>query len=136
MFENEIMNLVNALKSAPYSADGLKAYSQGEYIYGIYVDNRLDGNVKVSVHVQWPRLHCWIINAQREGKKLVWDHSALNPEVVHVHVKIAGSIINYTAILERSVLLDMLKEHGHDQDVDLKTAAEDMWNLVLKYECL
>lgn len=136
MLENEIMNLVTALKSASHSADSVEAYNRGEFIYGVYIDDRLDGDVKVNVHVQWPRLHCWAVNAQREGKELVWGHSAGDPEFVHVYAKVAGSIINYTAIFERPVLLDMLKEHGHDQDVDLKTAAEDMWNLVLKYECL
>lgn len=132
MFENEIMNLVTALKND--ADDRWKAYIQGEFIHGVTIDNSLHGGVKVTMHVQWPRLHCWIVNAQREGKKLVWDHAALGPETVHVYVRAEDSIINYTAILERPVLLDMLKEHGHQ--VDPETAAEDMWNLVLKYECL
>lgn len=132
MFENEIMNLVTAMKND--AGDGLEAYIQGEFIYGVIIDNRLNGGVKVVMHVQWPRLHCWIVNAQREGKKLLWEYSAGGPEAVHVYVRAEGSVINYTAILQRSVLLDMLKEHGHQ--VSPETAAEDLWNMVLKYECL
>lgn len=132
MFENEIMNLVTELKND--AGDRFETYDRGEYIYGVSVDNRLDGRVKVDVHMQWPRLHCRIVNAQREGKKLVWDHSAVDPESVSVHVRAEDSIINYTAILERPELLDMLKESGHQ--VSPETAAEDLWNLVLKYECL
>ena len=132
MFENEIMNLVTALKND--AGDSFGAHNRGEYIYGVSIDNRLDGNVKVTVHMQWPRLHCWIVNTQREGKKLLWDHSAVGPEDVHVRVRAEDSIINYTAILERPELLDMLKESGHQ--VSPETAAEDLWNLVLKYECL
>lgn len=132
MFENEIMNLVTVLKND--AGDRFETYDRGEYIYGVSIDNRLDGRVKVTVHMQWPRLHCWIVNTQREGKKLVWDHSAVGPEDVHVHVRAEDSIINYTAILERPELLDMLKESGHQ--VSPETAAEDLWNLVLKYECL
>lgn len=137
MFENEIMNLVTALKNdAGDDVARFEAYDQGEYIYGVSIDNRLDGTVKVTVHMQWPRLHCWIVNTQREGKKLLWDQSAVGPEDVHVRVRAEDSIINYTAILERPELLDMLKEHGHDQEVNPTTPAEVMWKLVLKYECL
>lgn len=132
MFENEIMNLVNTLQND--AGDRFEAYDRGEHIYGVSIDNRLDGNIKVDIHVQWPRLHCWIVNTQREGKKLVWDHLAVGPESVGVHVRAKDSIINYTAILERPELLDMLKESGHQ--VSPETAAEDLWNLVLKYECL
>ena len=132
MFENEIMNLVTELKND--AGDRFETYDRGEYIYGVSIDNRLDGNIKVDIHVQWPRLHCWIVNTQREGKKLLWDHSAVGPEDVHVRVRAEDSIINYTAILERPELLDMLKESGHQ--VSSETAAEDLWNLVLKYECL
>lgn len=135
MFENEIMSLVTALQNDSHGeAARLEAYNQGEHIYGVRIDNRLDGAVKVTVHVQWPRLHCWIVNAQREGKQLVWDHSALGSETVHVYVGVAGSIITYVAVLERPELLDMLKEHG--QQASPEMAAEDMWNLVFKYECL
>lgn len=132
MFKNEIMNLVTELKND--AGDRFETYDRGEYIYGVSIDNRLDGNVKVIVHMQWLRLHCWIVNTQREGKKLVWDYSAVGPESVHVYVRAEDSIINYTAILERPELLDMLKESGHQ--VSPETAAEDLWNLVLKYECL
>lgn len=132
MFENEIMNLVTELKND--AGDRFETYDRGEHIYGVSIDNRLDGNIKVDIHVQWPRLHCWIVNTQREGKKLVWDHWAVGPESVGVHVRAEDSIINYTAILERPELLDMLKESGHQ--VSPETAAEDLWNLVLKYECL
>lgn len=132
MFDKEIMNLVTALKND--AGNGFEAYCRGEHIYGVSIDNRLDGRVKVTVHMQWPRLHCWIVYAQREGKKLVWEHSALGPETVHVHVRSEDSIINYIAIIERPELLDMLKEHRHQ--VSPETAAEDLWNLVLKYECL
>ena len=132
MFENEIMNLVTALKNDV--GDSFEAYAQGEHIYSVYIENDIDGTGKVNVHMQWPRLHCWIVNTQREGKKLVWKHSAGGPEDVHVYVRAEDSIINYTAILERPELLDMLKESGHQ--VSPETAAEDLWNLVLKYECL
>lgn len=135
--EKKVLSLVAALQSDSNSIDDdsarFEAYNSGEFIYGIRIDNRLDGNIKVNIHVQWPRLHHWIVTAQQESKELVWDHSTIDPESVHVHVGIAGSIISYTAILERPVLLDMLKEHG---EVNPEMAAEDMWNLVLKYECL
>ena len=131
MLEEKVLSLVDASQSD--DAARFEAYDSGEYIYGIRIDNCLNGTIKAAIHVQWPRLHCWIADAQREGKELVWSHSAIGPESVHVHVGVAGSIINYTAILERSVLLNMLKERG---DVNPEMAAEDMWNLVLKYECL
>lgn len=135
--EKKVLSLVAALQNDSNSIDDdsarFEAYSSGEFIYGIRVDNRLNGNIKVEIHVQWPRLHRWIVDAQQEGKELEWGHSAIDPENVHVCVGVAGSIISYAAIVERPVLMDMLKEHG---DVNPEMAAEDMWNLVLKYECL
>ena len=139
MFENEIMNLVDALKSEMRKGDSTtlrrtETYSAGEYVYGIHIDNRLDGSFKVDIHVQWPRLHHWILQAQHEGKTLLWSHTALYGEEVHVHVGTVGSIINYTAIVDRATLADMLKEHGHDPDTTASATA--LWSLVLKYECL
>lgn len=139
MFENEIMNLVDALKSEMREGDDTtlhkqKTYLSGEYVYGIQIDNRLDGGFTVDIHVQWPRLHRWIVQAKREDKTLLWSHTALYDEEVHVHVGTAGSIINYTAIVDRATLIDMLKEHGHDSDPTATATA--LWKLVLKYECL
>lgn len=138
-FENEIMNLVDALKSEMREGNNGtlqkdKTYSAGEYVYGIQIDNRLDGSFKVDIHVQWPRLHCWILQAQQEGKTLLWSHTALYDEEVHVHVGSVGSIINYTAIVDRATLADMLKEQGFDYDPTASATA--LWKLVLKYECL
>ena len=139
MFENEIMNLVDALKSETREGDDgtlhkQKTYLSGEYVYGIQIDNRLDGSFKVDIHVQWPRLHRWILQAQQEGKTLLWSHTALYDEEVHVHIGTVGSIINYTAIVDRATLIDMLKSHGHDSDST--ATATTLWKLVLKYECL
>lgn len=139
MFENEIMNLVDALKSEMREGDDTtlhkqKTYCEGEYVYGIQIDNRLDGEFEVDIHVQWPRLHRLILQAQQEGKTLLWSHSTLCAEEVHVHVGTVGSIINYTAIVDRTTLADMLKEHGHDPDTTASATA--LWKLVLKYECL
>ena len=138
-FDNEIMNLVDALKSEMREGDDTtlqrtKTYLAGEYVYGISIDNRLDGRFDVDIHVQWPRLHRWILQAQQEGKTLLWSHTALYDEEVHVHVGSVGSIINYTAIVDRATLVDMLKTHGHDPDVTASATA--LWKLVLKYECL
>lgn len=138
-FDNEIMNLVDALKSEMREGDDTtlkrqKAYLAGEYVYGIQIDNRLDGAFTVDIHVQWPRLHRWILQAQQEGKTLLWSHTALHDEEAHVHVGLVGSIINYTAIVDRATLADMLKEHGHDPDPTASATA--LWKLVLKYECL
>lgn len=138
MFENEIMNLVEALKSEMREGDGTlhkqKTYLSGEYVYGIQIDNRLDGSFNVDIHVQWPRLHRWILQAKHEGKSLLWSHTALYDEEVHVHVGTVGSITNYTAIVDRATLIDMLKARGHDPDPT--ATATTLWKLVLKYECL
>lgn len=139
MFENEIMNLVDALKSEMREGDDTtlhkqKTYLSGEYVYGIQIDNRLDGGFKVDIHVQWPRLHRWIVQAKHEGKTLLWSHTALYDEEVHVHIGTVGSIINYTAIVDRATLIDMLKEQGFDYDPTASATA--LWKLVLKYECL
>lgn len=139
MFENEIMNLVDALKSEMRDGDDTtlhkqKTYLSGEYVYGIQIDNRLDGGFKVDIHVQWPRLHRWIVQAKHEGKTLLWSHTALYDEEVHVHVGTVGSIINYTAIVDRATLIDTLKSHGYDSDPTATATA--LWKLVLKYECL
>lgn len=139
MFENEIMNLVDALKSEMREGDDTtlqrtKTYLAGEYVYGIRIDNRLDGGFEVDIHVQWPRLHRLILQAQKEGKTLLWSYATLHDEDVHVHIGFVGSIINYTAIVDRTTLADMLKTHGHDPDVTASAAA--LWKLVLKYECL
>lgn len=138
-FDNEIMNLVDALKSEMRESDGTtlqkdKTYLAGEYVYGIRIDNRLDGRFEVDIHVQWPRLHRWILQAQQEGKTLLWSHSTLCAEEVHVHIGTTGSIITYTAIVDRATLADMLKEHGHEPDPAASATA--LWRLVLKYECL
>lgn len=138
-FESEIMNLVDALKSEMREGDDTtlqkdKAYIAGEYVYGIRIDNQLSGGFEVDIHVQWPRLHRWIANAKQEGKTLLWSHSTLCDEEVHVHIGTVGSIINYTAIVDRTTLADMLKEQGLDYDPTASATA--LWKLVLKYECL
>lgn len=141
MIEDRVLALVAALQNDEHPArdDGapeFDAYALGEHIYGVRVDNRLGREPQVDIHVQWPRLHCWIVHNKQEGRQLTFSHSVLGPDDIHVHVGIAGSIINYTAILERSVLMNMLKECGHDQEVNPTTAAEILWKLVFKYECL
>lgn len=138
--EKRVLRLVATLQNDSNSIDDdsarFEAYNSGEFIYGVRIDNCLDGSTKVSIHVQWPRLHRWIVGAQQESKELVWDHSATCPENVHVHVGVAGSIISYTAILERSVLVEMLKEHEHYLPMPADTSAETLWKMVRKYECL
>lgn len=112
MFENEIMNLVDAPMRKGDSTTLRR--TETYYVYGI----QIDGSFKVDIHVPG---FC---------KHSIWSHTALYGEEVHVHVGTVGSIINYTAIVDRATLADMLKEHGHDPD----TTA--LWRLVLKYECL
>ena len=141
MIERQVLNLIAAIQNDICSVCGadeadedtcFEAHNLGEYIYGINITNQLSVGARAVIHVQWPRLHRWIVDAKQRGEELVWSHMALGPETVHVSVGIAGSAINYVVILDRPVLLDML----HDQEVSPETSAEDMWNMVLKYECL
>lgn len=144
MIEDRVMALVAALQNDEHparegndeGAPEFDAYALGEHIYGVRVDNRLGREPQVDIHVQWPRLHCWIVHNKQEGRQLTFSHSVLGPDDIHVHVGIAGSIISYTAILERPVLVEMLKERGHNTPMPAGTPAETLWKMVLEYECL
>lgn len=133
MLEKNILELIEAIHVDQQSSND--AYTAGEHIYSITLSNSVGGHTEADVHVQWPRLHNWIVNAKQKGEKLECKHSAIDPEMVIVYFKVAGSCIKYSAILGRSVLLDLLLERGVPLNLEAY-AAEDLWNMVLKYECL
>lgn len=132
--------------AVPINRPEYDAHSLGEYIYGIRVENSAaaEGRIHACIHMQWPRLHCWISEQQQAGVQLEWRHSALTPNDVHVTVCKLGSLIEYTAIIERGVLLDMLLSSAkrdailerHSCSELSEMAAEDLWALVMSYECL
>ena len=139
--EDRVLALVAALQSDEHpardeGAPEFDAYTLGEHIYSVHVDNWLGAEPTVDIFVQWPRLHCWIVRNKQEGKQLAFSYSTLGPNDMRVRAGITGSIINYTAILERSVLVKMLKEHGHSLPMSADTPVETLWKMVLEHECL
>ena len=123
------------------------AYEAGEHIYRISFDIcvvKIGAGVDVSMHLQWPRFHMLYHELKRAGAVINLEASAISPEVVHVKMIVADSIIKYVVILGREECIDMLMERGVPEsklEADLagpacEAAAEDLWNEVLKYECL
>lgn len=55
MIEDSVLDLVAALHidQGLTCSDNFETYDLGKYIYGIKVDNSLNGTVKVDSHVQW-----------------------------------------------------------------------------------
>lgn len=100
----------------------------------IKVDNRLDGTIEVDIHVQWPRLYYWALQAQQEGKALIWSCSSLEAESVLVHVRAVTSIINYIAIVDAQTLRDLL--WSKEIVADDKLTAEELFEAVITNGCL
>lgn len=156
--ENKIMDLVEAIQADQFPEPetdpetGLIgpeycAYVDGEFIHSITFSIhavRHGAGVDVSMHLQWPRFHMLYHELKRAGDVINLEASALEPEWVHVKMHTADSIINYVAIVSREECIDMLMERGVPDstlEADLagpacEAAAEDLWNEVLKYECL
>ena len=156
--ENKIMELVEAIQADQFPEPeidpetglvGLEycAYAEGECIHSITFNIhavRLEAGVDVSMHLQWPRFHMLYHELKRAGAVISLETSAIEPEWVHVRMSVADSIIKYAAVVYREECIDMLMERGVPEstlEADLagpacKAAAEDLWNEVLKYECL
>lgn len=152
--ENKIMELVEAIQADqfPEPETGLIsseycAYKAGEHIHSITFNicvARLGAGVDVSMHLQWPRFHMLYLELKRASDVISLKTTALDPEWVHVKMSVADSIINYVAILGRDECIEMLMDRGVPEstlEADLAgpacyAAAEDLWNEVLKYECL
>lgn len=115
----------------------------GEFIYSIQV-GAAGECIHTDIHMQWPRLHRWIVEQQQAGVQLEWRPIALVPDDVHVRVNKQGSQIAYSAIIEQEVLLDMLLSSAKRDEIleqysyaELSVrSAEDLWNMVIGYECL
>lgn len=156
--ENKIMELVEAIQADQFPEPetdpetGLVgpeycAYEDGECIHSITFNIhavKLGAGVEVSMHLQWPRFHMLYHELKRAGGVINLESSAIEPEWVHVRMSIADSIIKYVAVVERRECIEMLMERGVPESKlkdDLAgpscyAAAEDLWNEVLKYECL
>lgn len=151
--ENKIMELVETIQADQFPEPetdpetGLVgpeycAYEEGECIYSITFN--ICAGVDVSMHLQWPRFHMMYHELKRHFDVIDLKTTALEPEWVHVRMSIADSIIKYVAIVGREECIDMLMERGVPDstlEADLagpacEAAAEDLWNEVLKYECL
>lgn len=156
--KNKIMELVEAIKVDQFPdpkidpETGLAgpeycAYEEGEHIYSITfnISSVIVGeDVEVSMHMQWPRFHMLYHELKRASNVISLETSAIDPEAVHVKMIVADSIISYAAIVSCEECIDMLMERGVPESTlesDLagpacEAAAEDLWNEVLKYECL
>lgn len=156
--ENKIMELVEAIQADQFPEPetdpetGLigpeySAYKAGEYIYGITFNTcsvRAGAGMDVLMHLQWPRFHMLYHELKEHFDVIDFETAALKPEEVHVKMSVPDRIINYVAILERDECIEMLMESGVPEstlEADLagpacEAAAEDLWNEVLKYECL
>lgn len=156
--ENKIMELVEVIQADQFpepEADpetGLVgpeycAYEDGECIHSITFNIhavRHGAGVDVSMHLQWPRFHMMYHELKRAGAVISLETSAVDPEWVHVRVSVADSIIKYVAVVYRKECIDMLVDSGVPEsklEADLagpacEASAEDLWNEVLKYECL
>lgn len=149
--ENKIMELVEVIQADqfPESETGLSgpeycAFEDGECIHSITFNIhavRHGAGVDVSMHLQWPRFHMLYHELKRDVNL---ETTAIKPEWVHVKMSVADSIIKYVAIVYREECIDMLMERGVPEstlEADLagpacEASAEDLWNEVLKYECL
>ena len=156
--ENKIMELVEAIQADQFPEPetdpetGLVgpeycAFEDGEHIHSITFNIcvvRLGAGVGVSMHLQWPRFHMLYHELKEKRRVIKFETTALEPEWVHVKMSVADSIINYVAIASREECIDMLMDRGVPEstlEADLagpacEAAAEDLWNEVLKYECL
>lgn len=156
--ENKIMELVEAVRADQFPEPetgpetGLvgpeySVYEAGECIYSITFNIssvRSGSGVVVLMHMQWPRFHMLYHELKGHFDAIDFETTALEPEEVHVKMRVADSIINYVAIVGRDECIEMLMERGVPEstlEADLagpacEAAAEDLWNEVLKYECL
>lgn len=136
MIEDSVLGLVAVLRidQGLTRSDNFETYDLGKYIYGIKVDNSLNGTIKVDIHVQWPRLYHWALQAQQEGKALIWSCSSLGAESVLVYVKSVDSIINYSAIVDVQTLRDLL--WSKEIVADDKLTAEELFEAVRTNGCL
>lgn len=156
--ENKIMELVEAIRDDQFpepmtdpetglAGPEYSAYDAGEHIYGITFNIcsvRLGAGVDVMMHLQWPRFHMLYHELKRHFDVINLEATALKPEVVHVKMSVADSIISYVVVLGREECIEMLMYHGVPEttlEADLagpacEAAAEDLWNEVIKYECL
>lgn len=145
---NAIIQLHEALKE---DSSGLEAYCSGEYIYGLRMDS-----TEVTVHVQWPRFHKRYLEVTQSGAEIHLEHTVTGPqnselikgEQVHVRMYISEDPVNYTAIVDKATLVDLLREHDVPEtkvayemrlapDEDISAASvEALWNAVERYECL
>lgn len=156
--EKKIIELVEAVRADQFpefvtdpetglAGPEYNAYEAGEYIYGITFNISsvsCGTGVDVLVHLQWPRFHMLYHELKEKRRVIKFETTALNPEVVHVRMSMPDDIIDYVAIVSREDCIEMLLERGVTETVlemDLagpgtEAAAEDLWNEVLKYECL
>lgn len=136
MIEDSVLNLVTVLRNDQGStcSDNFETYDLDRHIYGIQVANSLNGTIKVDIHVQWPRLYHWALQAQQEGKALIWSCSSLEAGEVHIHVRAVDSIINYTAIVDAQTLRDLL--WSKEIVADDKLTAEELFEAVRTNGCL
>lgn len=156
--ENKIMELVEAIQADQFSTPEIdpetgligpeyNAYDAGEHIYSITLNIspvRSEKRVDVLMHLQWPRFHMLHHELKQRFDVINFKTTALKPEEVHVQMSVPDRIITYVAILDRRECIEMLMERGVPEsklEDDLavpacKAAAEDLWNEVLKYECL
>ena len=136
MIEDNVLDLVAALHidQGLTCSDNFETYDLGKYIYGIKVDNSLNGTIKVDIHVQWSRLYHWALQTQQEGRALIWSCSSLEAESVLVYVRSVDSIINYTAIVDAQTLRDLLRSKGIVADD--KLTAEELFEAVRANGCL
>ena len=148
MLEDQIMNLMAALnEDQQLATDGevdveaeaatkFGTYELGQYIYSINLGNSLVGGPKCTVHMQWPRLYRWALQAKQEGKQLIWEHSVVDPDTICIDVQVIGKPIIYRALPDRSKLMTLLEKYKCDQGVSSTMSIEDLWNLVFEYEHL
>ena len=142
--ENRIMELVEAIQADQFPGPEYDTYNAGEHIYSVTFNISTDSSIDVLMHMQWPRFHMLYHELKRHFDVIDFETAALKPEEVHVKMRVADSIINYVAILGRDECIEMLMDRGVPEstlEADLagpacEAAAEDLWNEVLKYECL
>lgn len=148
MLENQIMNLMSALNKDQQlatvsevdveaeNATKFKTYNLGQFIYSISLENSLVGGPKCTVHMQWPRLYRWAMQAKQEGKRLAWEHSVVGPNTIGIRVQVIDKPISYKVLLDRYELITLLVKSKCDPDVCYSMPIEDLWNLVCAHEHL
>ena len=148
MLEDQIMNLMAALnedqqlatdKEVDVEAEAatkFDTYELGQFIYSINLENSLVGGPKCTVHMQWPRLYHWAMQAKQEGKQLIWEHLVVDPNTICIDVQVIGKPIIYRALPDRSKLMTLLDKYKCDQGGSSTMSIEDLWNLVCVYEHL